>query len=57
MKLKKCIFCAQFGILLVHVVCRNGILLDPDKIVNIVDLPPSSLVKQLRTTLGHTGYY
>ena len=51
------IFCAPFGILLGHVVCRDGILMDPTKIMIIVDLPPHSIVKQLRTTLGHMGYY
>jgi hypothetical protein len=32
-------------------------LVDPYKIDIIVDLPPSTSVKQLCTTLGHTGYY
>ena len=31
--------------------------MDPAKIMIIVDLPPPSTVKQLRTTLGHMGYY
>ena len=31
--------------------------MDPGKIAIIVNLPPPKLVKQLRTTLGHTGYY
>jgi hypothetical protein len=30
---------------------------DPSKIAIIVDLPPPTLVKQLRTVLGHTVYY
>ena len=57
LNLKKCIFCARFGILLDHVICREEMLMDPAKIVIIVDQPPPSLVKQLRTMLGHTGYY
>jgi hypothetical protein len=32
-------------------------LVDPSKIAIIVDLPPPTTVKQLRTVLGHTGYY
>ena len=52
--LKKCIFCAPFGIMLVHVVCRDGILGDPAKIVIIVNVPPPVTMKQLRTALGHT---
>ena len=57
MNLKKCIFCVPFGILLGHVVCRQGLMVDLAKIAIIVNLPPPTLVKQLRTMLGHTGYY
>jgi len=32
-------------------------MVDPAKIVVIVNLPPPKLVHQLRATLGHTGYY
>jgi hypothetical protein len=53
---KKCIFCATFGILLVHVVCKQGLLVDHAKIVVIVDLPQPTSVQQLRATLGHTWY-
>ena len=57
LNLKKSIFYVPFGILLGHVVCRQGLMVDPTKIAIIVNLPPPALVKQLRTTLGHTGYY
>jgi hypothetical protein len=40
LNLKKCILCALFGILLGHVVCRHGILVDPMNIVVIIDLTP-----------------
>ena len=40
-----------------HIVCKQGLLVDPAKIAIIVNLPPPNSVKQLRTTLGHTGYY
>ena len=55
--LKKCILCAPFGALLGHVVCRNGILVDLSKVVIILDLPPPTMVKNLREKLRHTGYY
>jgi hypothetical protein len=55
--MKKCMLFSPFGLLLVHIVCKQGLLLDPSKIVITVDLPPPTTVKQLRTTLGHTGYY
>jgi hypothetical protein len=32
-------------------------LVDPSKIAIILELPPPTSVRQLRTTLGHTGYY
>ena len=32
-------------------------LVDPTKIVIIHNLPPPNIVKNLRATLGHTGYY
>ena len=57
LNLKKCIFCAPFRILLSHVVCKQGLMMDPVKIAIIGNLPPPNSVKQLRTTLGHTGYY
>jgi hypothetical protein len=44
-------------VLLGHIICKHGLLVDPSKIAIIVDLPPPTLVKQLRTTLGHIGYY
>jgi hypothetical protein len=57
LNIKKCIFTTPFGILLGHVVCKQGLLLEPSKIVVIVNLPPPKLVHQLRATLGHTRYY
>ena len=54
---KKCIFCAPFSVLSGHVVCCNEILVDPVKVAIILDLPPPTLVMQLRSVLGHTGYY
>ena len=44
----KCILCAPFGVLLGHVVCCDGILVDPTKIVIILDLPPPTSITQLR---------
>jgi len=57
LNLKKCIFCAPFGILLGHIVCIQGLMVDPAKIAIVVNLPAPNSVKQLRTVLGHTGYY
>ena len=54
---KKCILCAQFGILLGHIVCKQGLLVDPAKKVLILSFPPPTNVKMLQETLGHMGYY
>ena len=54
---KKCIFCAPFGVLLEHVMCHDKILVDLAKVAIILDLPPPTLVTQLRSVLRHTGYY
>jgi hypothetical protein len=52
-----CILFSPFGVLLGHIVCKQGLLVDPSKIAIIVDLPPPTSFKQLRTMLVHTGYY
>jgi hypothetical protein len=57
LNIKKCIFGTPFGILLGHIVCKQGLLGDPTKIAVIVNLPSPKLVRQLRETLGHTCYY
>jgi hypothetical protein len=57
LNIKKCIFGTPFGILLGHIVCKQGLLVDPAKIAVIVNLLAPKTVFQLRATLGHTGYY
>jgi hypothetical protein len=57
LNIKKCIFGTPFEILLGHIVCKQGFLVDPAKIAVIVNLPPPKRVCQLRERLGHTRYY
>jgi hypothetical protein len=57
LNMNKCIFFSPFGVLLGHIVCKQGLLVDPSKVSIIVDLPPPTSVKQLHTVLGNTGYY
>jgi hypothetical protein len=57
LSLKKCILFSPFGVLLGHIVCNKGLFVDPSKIAIIVDLPPPTLIRQLHTALGYTGYY
>ena len=40
-----------------HVVCKQGLMVDPRKIAVILNLEAPHSVKQLHATLGHTGYY
>jgi hypothetical protein len=53
----KCIFCVPHGNLLGHIVCREGVLVDPTKVVVIMNMPPPMSAKQLCSMLGHTWYY
>jgi hypothetical protein len=55
LNLKKCTFFSPFEVFLGHIVCKKGLLFDSSKISIIVDLPPPTSIKQLRTSLGHTG--
>jgi hypothetical protein len=57
LSLNKCIFLAPFGILLGHVVCKQGLLVDLAKITTIMELAPPTSIRKLRATLGHTSYY
>jgi hypothetical protein len=40
-----------------HVFCKQELLVDSAKIAVIMDLEPPTLVKQMRDSLGHKGYY
>jgi hypothetical protein len=57
LNLRKCIFCVPCGNLLGHIVCREGVLVDSDKVAFILNMPPPTSAKLSRSTLGHTGYY
>jgi len=57
LNLKKCIFYVPFGFFLRHVVCKQGLMVGPVKIIVIVNLEAFRNVKQLRATLGKNGYY
>ena len=43
--------------LLGHIVCKKGLLVDPAKRALILRFPPLTNVDMLRETLGHIGYY
>ena len=54
---EKCHFMVQKGIVLGHVVSKDGIEVDKSKIDLISSLPPPSTVKEVRSFLGHAGFY
>ena len=57
MNINKCIFLTPIGILLGHIVYKEGIKVDFAKIKIILNLKPPVSSKQVRVLLGHTGYY
>ena len=57
LNLKKCIFCTPFRVLLGHIVCCDGVLVDPIKIVVTPNLPVPTNFYILQSTLGDMGYY
>ena len=54
---EKCHFMVQEGIVLSHQISARGIEVDRAKIEAIEKLPPPSLVKGIRSFLGHVGFY
>ncbi|WJZ90962.1 hypothetical protein VitviT2T_010076 [Vitis vinifera] len=47
----------QKGIVLGHIISKNGIEVDKAKVELIVKLPPPTNVKGIRQFLGHVGFY
>lgn len=54
---KKCKFMVPQGKLLGHIVCKAGLKTDPDKVRIILEMPPSTDVSEVKSFLGHIGYY
>ena len=50
-------FMVTLGIVLGHVVSFRGILVDKAKIDLILNLPTPKTIKDVRTLLGHAGFY
>jgi hypothetical protein len=58
LNIKKFIFSTPIGILLGHVVCKDGVKVNMEKIKIILDLKSSvNLKKKIKIFPGHTGYY
>ena len=54
---EKCHFMVTLGIVLGHIVLKNGIEVDKAKVELISNLPTSKCVRDLRSFLGHAGFY
>jgi len=57
LNLKKCHFMVKQGIVLGHVISHRGIEVDKAKMDLISNLPPPHTVKEVRSFLGHAGFY
>nr|XP_028956459.1 uncharacterized protein LOC103430964 [Malus domestica] len=54
---EKCHFMVKHGIVLGHLISSKGIEVDKAKIEVIAKLPPPTSVKNVRSFLGHAGFY
>ncbi|KAL5574187.1 hypothetical protein UlMin_023784 [Ulmus minor] len=54
---EKCHFWVKKGIVLGHIVSQKGIEVDKSKVDLISSLPPARTVKEIRSFLGHAGFY
>ncbi|MCO5555452.1 hypothetical protein L7F22_008997 [Adiantum nelumboides] len=53
----KCQFWVKHGVILGHIVSKNGISTDEVKIKVILELPPPHNYKGVQRFMGHVGYY
>ncbi|GJW81773.1 reverse transcriptase domain-containing protein [Tanacetum coccineum] len=54
---EKCHFMVKEGIVLGHKISKNGLEVDRAKVDVIAKLPPPTIVKGVRSFLGHAGFY
>ena len=54
---EKCHFMVTEGIVLVHMISAAGLEIDQAKVSIIRNLMPSTIVKEIRSFLGHAGFY
>ena len=56
-KFSKCVFFKDIIQYLGHIVCKDGISVDLDKIKDITKWPVPKIVSNIRSFMGITGYY
>ncbi|XP_050877709.1 uncharacterized protein LOC127081499 [Lathyrus oleraceus] len=54
---EKCHFMVEHGIVLGHIISKKGISVDPVKVDVISTLPYPSFIREIRSFLGHAGFY
>ena len=54
---EKCHFMVTQGVVLGHIVSKNGIEVDKPKVELISNLPTPKCVRDIRSFLGHAGFY
>ena len=54
---EKCHFMVRQGIILGHIVSEKGLEVDKSKIDLIADLPTPKTIRDVRSFLGHVGFY
>jgi hypothetical protein len=52
LNLEKCAFCVNFNVLLGHIVCSDGLLVDPKKVTTIITMPVLVNVIKIKRFLG-----
>jgi hypothetical protein len=57
LNIRKCIFSTPIGILVGHVVYKEGPMVNMEKINMILDIKPPLNKKKIKILLGHTRYY
>jgi hypothetical protein len=56
-KLSKCDFWLREIKFLGHTISQDGISVDPEKVQEVMDWKPPTIVRQIRSFLGLAGYY
>jgi hypothetical protein len=57
LNLEKCSFCVNLGVLLGHIVCSDGLLVHPRKIIAITTMPLLVNVSKIKRFLGVASSY
>jgi hypothetical protein len=54
---KKCAFYVNLGVLLGHIICSDGLLVNPIKVIAIIMMPILGNVTEIKRFLGISSFY